>query len=142
MSGENKEDIGVRGKNVVLNLTQHRATPEQVASGVVDAPPELAERIRQLLTFEELPSRAEVASRAAQLATLAHNWAQSILGSAEGVRVMIGGAPYLMAPLESELRRAGLVPVYAFSRREVIEETLPDGSIRKTQVFRHLGFVE
>lgn len=54
---------------------------------------------------------------------------------------MIGGAPFLMAPLEGALRTRGVIPLYAFSVRESVEEALPDGSVRKTQVFRHAGFV-
>jgi hypothetical protein len=54
---------------------------------------------------------------------------------------MIGGAPYLMAPLERSLRSVGVYPVYAFSVRESVEQTAPDGTVRKTNVFRHAGFV-
>ena len=45
-----------------------------------------------------------------------------------------------MAPLEEALRYRGILPLYAFSRRESREETDPDGSVRKVAVFRHLGF--
>lgn len=31
---------------------------------------------------------------------------------------------------------------YAFSRRESVETQLPDGSVKKSSVFRHIGFVE
>ena len=55
---------------------------------------------------------------------------------------MIGGAPYLMAPLEKELRGWGLVPVYAFSVRESTEVVQDDGSVRKVNTFRHAGWVE
>ena len=34
-----------------------------------------------------------------------------------------------------------LVPIYAFSVRESVEETLPDGTVHKTACFRHKGFV-
>jgi hypothetical protein len=54
---------------------------------------------------------------------------------------MIGGAPYLMAPLESALRAHGITPVYAFSVRESVDQVQPDGSVRKVAVFRHAGFV-
>jgi hypothetical protein len=54
---------------------------------------------------------------------------------------MIGGAPYLMAPLEVALRAHGITPLYAFSVRESVEQTQPDGSVRKIAVFRHGGFV-
>ena len=47
-----------------------------------------------------------------------------------------------MPPLEKALRGLGIRPLYAFSVRESVEETLPDGSVRKVAVFRHKGFVE
>ena len=55
--------------------------------------------------------------------------------------VMIGGAPFFMAALESALRDVGVTPIYAFSKREVVEEPQSDGSVKKTAVFRHAGFV-
>lgn len=129
----------------ILNLTQHAATPEQTAAGVIDLPEEAREALVALLTFANLPTSDEVAARAADIAELAAS-----LASAEdrddgsvgfGSHAMIGGAPYLMAPLEHALREQGIEPVYAFSRRESIEERQPDGSVRKTAVFRHVGFV-
>ncbi|MHC1597434.1 MAG: hypothetical protein ACXQT3_03860 [Methermicoccaceae archaeon] len=119
----------------ILNLTQHRPTPAQVEQGVVEHPSaEVREKIKELLTFEELPTPELVRARARALAEIAADT------GAEAA--MIGGAPYLMPPLEQELRKRGIKPLYAFSRRESVEEVQPDGSVRKTQVFRHLGFVE
>jgi len=46
-----------------------------------------------------------------------------------------------MGSLIAAIEGWGLDPVFAFSRRETREETLPDGSVRKTSVFRHAGFV-
>ena len=46
-----------------------------------------------------------------------------------------------MAALEAALREKGLTPVYAFSLRESVEETLEDGTVRKVNRFKHLGFV-
>ena len=54
---------------------------------------------------------------------------------------MIGGAPFLMSPLESALLNNGIEPVYAFSTRESVEKKLPDGSVQKTNIFKHKGFV-
>ncbi len=114
----------------ILNLTQHIATAEQAAVELADQRQQLLE----LLNFRQLPSRAELADRAARIAELAHNAGAS--------SAMIGGAPYLMAPLELALRAAEVQPLYSFSQRESVEETLPDGSVRKMAVFRHLGYVE
>jgi len=119
---------------MITNLTQHIATPDQVKAGVREPDDELKEEIKRLLTFTELPTPEEIQERANLLARIAHG---------EGAEAaMIGGAPYLMAPLERALKAWGIVPLYAFSRREVAEEPQPDGSIKKVVVFRHLGFVE
>ena len=40
---------------MIFNLTQHPATPEQLAAEVFDPTPEQRAEIVQLLTFDELP---------------------------------------------------------------------------------------
>jgi len=117
----------------ILNLTQHPATPEQVAAGVVDCEPWLHGQIKRLLTFDRVPTPRELARRAHTIAELAKQ---------TGMRAaMIGGAPWFMSNLEEALRFERIVPVYAFSER-VTEETIePDGSVRKISTFRHAGFV-
>jgi hypothetical protein len=104
------------------------------------------EKIRELLTFEEIPTKEEIEARASELARIAASEASFYAGETDNriwiTRVMIGGAPYLMGALEKALRECGFTPVYAFSQRESEEITQPDGSVRKVQVFRHLGFVE
>ena len=105
----------------------------QIATGIV---PE-----RYLRT---LPTRAEIADRCANIAALAvHNG----LGGDESddphpTAAMIGGAPWMMAKLERALLEIGVPSVYAFSVRESAEQTQPDGSVRKVNVFRHAGFVD
>lgn len=118
---------------VILNLTQHNATPEQIAAGVIEPSSGDKAAIKELLTFTDPPCAASIRARAARLAVIA---------SAYTDRAMIGGAPYLMAPLESELMDAGITPLYAFSRRESVEETQDDGSVVKRSVFKHVAFVE
>ena len=54
---------------------------------------------------------------------------------------MIGGAPFLMGALESALLDYGITPVYAFSKRESVEEVQKDGSVKKINIFRHAGFI-
>ena len=122
---------------MILNLTQHPATPEQREAGVSDLPDELRKQLVGLLTFDLLPSREEIEDRAEALALLA----DSLLPEEGNPAAMIGGAPYLMAALEAALRNQRIRPLYAFSRRESVEQTLPDGTIRKTSIFRHAGFI-
>jgi len=130
---------------MILNLTQHNATPEQKAQLVVE-PRMCKDKIRELLTFEEIPTREEIEARAKELARIATSEASMYAGDTDNeiwiTRVMIGGAPYLMGALEKALRECGFTPVYAFSKRESEEIPQPDGSVKKIQVFRHAGFVE
>jgi len=119
----------------VINMTQHNPTPEQAEVGVYN--PAEWERVKELLTFDELPSREEVFVRARQLTEIALQESQKT-GATE---VMIGGAPFFMPPLYYALLNKGLTPVFAFSRRVSVEKTNSDGTVTKTQVFRHEGFV-
>lgn len=116
---------------MIINLTQHLATPEQAASGVVEPADKAA--VQAALTFRSLPTLGEIKAKAKVLAEIAE---------AVGARTaMIGGAPYLMSALERALTQRGITPVYAFSVRESVETTAPDGAVVKTNVFRHVGFV-
>jgi len=129
----------------ILNLTQHTATPEQLADGVMDLPAEAREALQVLLTFDRPVLCDEVAARAADIAELAAQFVPLAAGEFGhhffAGQAMIGGAPYLMAPLERALRDHGIEPLYAFSARESAEQQQPDGSVRKINVFRHAGFV-
>jgi hypothetical protein len=117
----------------ILNLTQHYATPDQIAEGVVDLVGPAREALIDMLTFDEPPTPMGVARRAKRIAELATK--------AGAERVMIGGAPYLMASLEKALFAAGIEPFYAFTRREVVETVQADGIVRKVVEFRHAGWV-
>lgn len=121
----------------ILNLTQHSATAEQLAAGVSDLPAEVREELSALLTFEDIPSSEVLRMRSIAVTGLA-----LAEGAKPGTRIMVGGAPFFMEELCHSLRVAGLIPVFAFSRRESVEQAMPDGSVRKVAVFRHLGFVE
>ena len=116
----------------IINLTQHAATSDQVSAGVFEPADKSA--VAALLTFEEPPTKEERAVRAATLAEMAV--------ASEAEAAMIGGAPFFMYALEAALKDRGVRPVHAFSRRESVEKKLPDGSVQKTQVFRHAGWVE
>lgn len=117
----------------IINLTQHAATPEQVEAGVFDVTGDALIILKRRLTFDVLPTRENILHAAIALAYMA--------ATNGATHAMIGGAPYLMAPLETTLKEIGVTPLYAFSVRESVEETLPDGSVRKTNVFKHGGFV-
>jgi hypothetical protein len=76
-----------------------------------------------------LPSRAMIRHRCQNIARLAR---------AEGFHVaMIGGAPWMMGTLEHCLLDVGIAPIYAFSKRNVVEGD--DGT--KVVKFVHEGFI-
>lgn len=117
----------------ILNLTQHKSTPEQIAAGVVEPEPDVKELIQRLLTFDVIPTTAELRYRARDLAQIAV--------ADESSTVLIGGAPYFMSSLERALRDAGVRAYYAYSRRDSVEAIQEDGSVKKVQVFKHMGFI-
>ena len=115
----------------ILNLTQHVATPEQSTQGVIE--PSDKKRVQELITFNSAPSRKEMLDRATEIVTLAKN---------EGYNtVLIGGAVFFQYFLHKVLELNGITPVYSFSERVSIEETLSDGSVKKSCIFKHTGFV-
>lgn len=116
----------------ILNLTMHPCSPEQASLGVIEPDAELKNRIKGLLDFSSPPPYEEIERRARELAGLASGYHSA----------MIGGALWLMAPLESALLREGVVPTYAFSVRVSEEVTQPDGSVRKVNIFKHVGWVD
>jgi len=136
----------------ILNLTQHVATQEQIEAGVFEPSEEDKAQIQRFLTFDEIPSKDEIETRAASLVGVAtkifdyidyvdeYNSFQSPVWIKR--IVMIGGAPYLMSSLEEHVKNRNIKGVYAFSKRESVDQVQQDGSIKKVAVFKHCGFVE
>lgn len=118
----------------IVNLTQHTASEAQRADGVTDLEGDRRAELIALLTFDALPTPAEVERRATEIASLAK--------SAGAECAMVGCALWLVAPLSRALLERGIQPRFAFSRRVSEEVTLPDGSVKKTQVFVHEGWVD
>lgn len=122
---------------MIINLTQHPATAEQVAVGVVDLPAGERATLIDLLTVDALPSAAEISDRCADIAMLA-----AMSSEQHPEAAMIGGAPWMMARLEGALADQGIKAIYAFSVRKSAEQTMTDGTVRKVNIFQHAGFVE
>jgi len=119
---------------MIFNLTQHQATPEQVAAGVTAPTNDAKAQIVKLLTIGELPTSVQLQNRADALAEICEGWGQRT--------AMIGGAPFLMSYLEKSLKAVGIKPLYAFSKRVVLEVTQDDGQVLKKVTFKHLGFID
>lgn len=133
-------------KTVILNLTQHAATTEQLKAGVVDLSERKLSELKVLLTFDSIPSAAELKDRAEKIERLAISFLCEITPENEllddvDLAAMIGGAPFFMATLESHLKERAIRPLYAFSRRDSVEVATPEGVVKQA-VFRHLGFYE
>jgi hypothetical protein len=154
---------------MIINLTQHTSTQDQRLAGVIDLPQEERTKLVDLLTVpeEELVAKeglfeSLMLSRVAGIISLI--WPRLVEADTARVRAaarlygegetfggwnaareplfqaMVGGAPYLVDRLVARLKELDVEPLYATSARRSIEETLADGSVKKTQVFAHLGF--
>lgn len=121
-------------EQAILNLTMHPCSDEQASIGVIEPDADTKNKIRGLLNFSSPPSREDIERRANDLAGIVSRYGCK--------RAMIGGALWLMAPLERALLREGVVPTYAFSVRVSEEVTQPDGSVRKVNIFKHVGWVD
>lgn len=121
----------------IINLTQHKATVEQLAAGVIDFPAETREEISKLLTFEECPTSDDINHRVIKL--MRH--VRAAAKEHDTVIVMIGGANFLMPHLYRELTSFGFKPCFAFTKRVSSEHVKADGTVEKTSSFRHVGLV-
>ena len=119
---------------MILNLTLYPATPTH---GIVELDLADASILQEALAFKTLPTQADLEARAETIAWLAG----TRLARAKAPCAIIGGAPYLMAPLERALLRKGITPLHAFTVCELVSEVLPDGSTREVSSLRHGGFV-
>ena len=117
---------------MIMNLTQHLATPEQVKAGVIDLCPRKREALTKLLTFDNIPTVYEMDLVCQTITDIAVN--------AKHAAAMIGGAPALMELLAQYLRNADIRPCYAFSARVSTEVTQPDGTVKKVSEFKHIGW--
>ena len=129
---------------MILNLTQHQATAEQLAAGVIDLPEDKRAALVDALTVTTLPDRESIEARCDYIAELACQ--NGLSGDDEDdphpKMAMIGGAPWMMRTLEQALTGRAITPLYAFSVRESTERILPNGTVQKINVFKHAGFVK
>ncbi len=124
--------------STIINLTQHKSTREQVNQGVIDLPKDYQDKLIEAITFHELPKKEEIEKKAKEVCNLVVGFI-----SETGIlnpHFMIGGVPFMMSSLEKELSPIGNV-LYAFSKRESIEEVLESGETIKKSIFKHIGFV-
>lgn len=139
--------------NLIINLTQHSMAEEQYKynnedlleikfkpyNGTSVGSPDY---IKRLLTFNTIPSKKEIMDRAVALAVYASGLLNQAKNDDDKLFALIGGAPYLMGPLEEMLKNEGIQPLYAYSQRESVETINADGSVTKTAIFKHKGYIE
>lgn len=138
-----------RDKAIIINLTQHKATLDQRTDSVIDPKYTYRSRLYSQLNFESIPAQRDLEIRAAVIVQIALDVLADISpGNIDDCNerarykqaVMIAGAPYLMPHLATALQAANFLPLFAFTERESTERE-QDGVVKKTSIFRHLGFV-
>ncbi len=123
----------------ILNLTQHRATIEQIDQGVFDLPEETREELTALLTITvddvQQPEVWEVER---------NRRVTGIIGLIPvGTKsAMIDGYLPLMFELACALWMLDIRVLKSHSERVSTERIGPDGAVIKTMSFRHLCFVD
>ena len=125
----------------ILNLTQHNATADQLASGIIDLPADFQTALKGLLTFPTTYTRADLEYRALQIHELIRDMCGEHFGAPpkhalDGV--MIGGMPSFMPVLEATLVSKGIRVGYACTERQSIDKEI-DGKVVKTAIFVHAG---
>lgn len=125
----------------ILNLTQHNATDDQLASGIIDLPADFQTALKSLLTFPTTYTRADLEYRALQIHELIRDMCGEHFGAPpkhalDGV--MIGGMPSFMPVLEATLVSKGIRVGYACTERQSIDKEI-DGKVVKTAIFVHAG---
>lgn len=139
--------------NLIINLTQHVMTQEQYflngekLTEITFKPYNgLGESVhgfvKNCLNFNSKPNKDEIDKRALVLAEYANGLLTQVKSDNDKLFALVGGAPYLMGPLETKLKERGIQPLYAFSQRESVETRNTDGTVVKTAVFKHKGYIE
>lgn len=121
---------------MILNLTQHNATRDQIYAGIIDMPADFQTALKDLLTFPTTYTRKDLEYRALQIHELVRDFCGTSKEVLEGV--MIGGMPSFMPVLESVLISKGIKVGYACTERKSVDKEV-DGKIIKTAVFVHAG---
>ena len=152
---------------MIINLTQHVASIEQLSQGLRDVKDR--EALQQLLTiteealkcsdeilsevleskasqiisefvYPEIIIRCEDLLQAPPFASGLH--AVRAVKETLEVKCLVGGAPILMEVLIRKLKMHGCTPLHALSARVSEDQVQPDGNIKKISIFKHLRFRE
>ena len=128
---------------VIINLTQHLATPDQASAGLIDMPEDGGFRaaLNEALSFNHQPDQEELLRRARRVVGIMADYAGGMT-ALQGRKVMLGGFSALMHPLQAACLKAGMQVGYAYPGScECVDQLQPDGSVLKMAIFRHGGFI-
>ena len=125
---------------IVINLTKHVHTPEQIADGSIEIA-SLRPFIDSAQDYDSLQSTWYAGAMAMVLAKEAHAAARAILPETK-LSANIAGAAWLIIPLCAALRGYGISPVCSFSKRVCTESLDAEGKTTLTYTFQHEGWVE
>lgn len=144
----------------IINLTQHVATEDQVAAGVVNVQDNFTATLKNLLTFPATYDVYMLIVRAQAVAAIAYDsWNASCQAAADAdtrplsstddaymdywyhssKECMIGGMPSFMRHLEDALIAKGFKVGYACTARVSIDVPDGNGGVKKSSVFKHVG---
>lgn len=144
----------------IINLTQHQATADQTAVGIVDVQDNFTATLKNLLTFPAVYDVYMLIGRAQAIASLAYDsWNAQCQAAADtdtrplcstddaymdywyhsSKEVMIGGMPSFMRHLEDALIAKGFKVGYACTDRVSIDVPDGNGGVKKSSVFKHVG---
>lgn len=120
----------------IYNLTQHTATPEQVEAGVVEVSEMQRGVLKAALNFTGVPDMDSIEKSASMMASVMNDLDPDLTGE---VGFMVGGYPNLMCALVQYAPSYQML--FACSDRVSEEVAQADGSVRKVNIFKHLGFI-
>lgn len=128
----------------VINLTQHTFSQEQLAefkaAGVKDENIiDTNDEIKALITFNgdiDVEIIRERANNVRDYVKKFLDYDNNVVGYA-----LTGGAPFFQAAVNEACRINGFVAMASYSERVSQERVQADGTIVKSSVFKHKGFV-
>ena len=97
----------------ILNLTNHKLTPELVSEGVVDIPDDKKERLSELLSFSGIPTHEELRVRASEIAAIA-DYVNYVIHDSNLDSVLIDVPHYFAVLVCEALRDVYLYPVFPY----------------------------
>jgi hypothetical protein len=120
---------------IVYNFTMHEATQEQASQGVINLHGSDLVKLKAHLLFQPTYTNQDLLDAMLGLGEMMKARDPDLSGE---VSFMVGGLPNLMCALTQ------LAPIYqlvfADSERKSVDHHMPDGTVKKVAVFKHLGF--